>query len=69
MSGRAVMRDRTFLFKREAPPWLRKVETQWPRLSVESNGEGVSEVHVGPFLPGLIKWAQASSPVAELQVR
>jgi hypothetical protein len=24
---------------------------------------------VGPFLPGVIKWAQASSPVAELQAR
>jgi glycogen phosphorylase len=24
---------------------------------------------VSPFLPGLIKWAQASSPVAELQAR
>jgi starch phosphorylase len=24
---------------------------------------------ISPFLPGLIKWAQASSPVAELQAR
>jgi starch phosphorylase len=132
--------------------WLRKVETEWPRLSVESIGEGVSEIRLGeevlvsakvtlnslspeevevqvltglvdsegnlkdpivipmrlserdnsgaylfqtvvqpsarsglhgyairllpkhadsvsPFLPGLVKWAQASSPVAELQAR
>jgi starch phosphorylase len=131
---------------------LRKVETEWPRLSVESTGEGVSEIRLGeevlvsakvtlnslspeevevqvltglvdsegnlkdpivipmrlserdnsgsylfqtvvqpsarsglhgyairllpkhadsvsPFLPGLVKWAQASSPVAELQAR
>ena len=131
---------------------MRKVETEWPRLSVESIGEGVSEIRLGeevlvsakvtlnslspddvevqvltglvdadgnlkdpvvipmrpserdaagtylfqavvqpsarsglhgyairllpkhadsisPFLPGLIKWAQASSPVAELQAR
>jgi len=132
--------------------WLRKVETEWPRLSVESIGEGASEIRLGeevlvsakvtlnslspdevevqvltghvdadgnlkdpivipmrlserdaagaylfqtviqpsarsglhgyairllpkhadsvsPFLPGLIKWAQASSPVPELQAR
>lgn len=132
--------------------WLRKVESQWPRLSVESTGEGVSEIRLGdevlvstrvtlnalspedvavevlyglvdadgtlkdpvaipmrlserqtsgtylfqaviqpsgrsglhgyairllphhadsisPFLPGLIKWAQGTLPVAELQAR
>jgi glycogen phosphorylase len=132
--------------------WLRKVETEWPRLRVESIAEAVSEIHlgekvlvsakvilnslspdevevqvltglvdldgnlkdpvvipmrasgqdaagsylfqsvvqplsrsglhgyairllpkhadsIGPFLPGLIKWAQAPSPVAELQTR
>ena len=137
---------------REVAAWLRKVETEWPRLSVESVGEGVSEISLGeevlvsakvtlnslspddvevqvltglvgadgglkdpvvtpmrlserdaagtymfqtvvqpsarsglhgyairllpkhadsisPFLPGLIKWAQASSPVSELQAR
>jgi glycogen phosphorylase len=137
---------------KEVAAWMRKVETDWPRLSVESIGEGVSEIRLGeevlvsakvtlnslspedvavqvltglvdaegnlkdpvvipmrlserdasgaylfqtvvqpsarsglhgyairllpkhadsinPFLPGLIKWAQASSPVAELQAR
>jgi starch phosphorylase len=132
--------------------WLRKVETEWPRLSVESIGQGVSEIRLGDevlvsakvtlnslspedvevqvltglvdangelkdpivipmrlseqvaggtylfqtvvqpsarsglhgyairllpkhadsasaFLPGLIKWAQVFSPVAELQIR
>jgi hypothetical protein len=63
------MRDRTFYLKRELTAWLRKVETECPRLSVESIGEGVSETCFGPFLPGLTKWAQASSPVAEMQVR
>ncbi len=137
---------------KEVAAWLRKVETEWPRLSVESVGDGVLEIRLGeevlvsakvtlnslspedvavqvltglvdadgnlkdpvvipmrlsersaagtylfqaviqpsarsglhgyairllpnhadsisPFLPGLIKWALASSPVAELQVR
>ena len=146
------MRDRTFRFKREVAAWPRKLETEWPRLSVESIGEGVSEIRLDdevlvsakvtlhslspddvevqvltglveadgnvknpvvipmrpserdaagtylfqtvvqplarsglqgyairllqkhadsicPFLPGVIKWAQASSPVAELQAR
>ena len=137
---------------KEVAAWLRKVETEWPRLSVESIDEGISGIRLGeevlvsakvalnllspeevevqvltglvdsegdlkdpivipmrlserdaagaylfqavvqpsarsglhgyairllpkhadsvsPFLPGLIKWAQASSPVAELQIR
>jgi starch phosphorylase len=41
------MRDRTFRFRREVAAWLRKVETEWPRLSVESIGEGVSEIRLG----------------------
>jgi len=137
---------------KELAAWLRKVETEWPRLSVESIGERASEIRLGeevlvsarvtlnaltpedvevqvltglvdaagelidpavtamraserdaagiyvfkaviqpstrsglhgyairllpkhadsvsPFLPGIIKWAQASSPAAELQAR
>src|SRR5579872_312309 len=137
---------------REVAAWLRKVETEWPRLSVESTRDGVSEIGLGeevlvsakvtlntlspdevsvevlaglvdadnnlkdpvvlpmhlcerdpsgsylfqavvrpsarsglhgyairvlprhadsirPYLPGLIKWAQAPAPVAELQAR
>jgi starch phosphorylase len=137
---------------REVAAWLRKVETEWPRLSVESSSDSVSEIRLGEevlvsakvtlnslspdevsvqvlaglvdadgnlkepvvvpmhlserdgagsylfqtvvrptarsglhgyairvlpkhadssslFLPGLIKWAQASTPVAELQAR
>jgi starch phosphorylase len=137
---------------RDVAAWLRKVETEWPRLSVESIGEVVSEIRLGdevvvsakvmlnslspddvevqvltglvdadgnvknpvvipmqsserdaagaclfqtvvqlsarsglhgyairilpkhadsisPFLPGLVKWAQAPLPVAELQAR
>jgi starch phosphorylase len=137
---------------KQVADWLRKVETEWPRLSVESVGEGIPEIRLGdevlvsakvtlnslspddvavqvltglvdadgnlkdpvvipmrlserdasgaflfqtiihpsarsgrhgyavrllpnhadsisPFLPGLIKWAQATSPVRELQAR
>jgi glycogen phosphorylase len=32
---------------RAVSAWLRKVETEWPRLSVESAGEGVSEIRLG----------------------
>jgi hypothetical protein len=62
-----LKRDRTFCFRREVAAWLRKVETEMPRLSVESIREGVSEIRFGTFLPVLIKWAQASSPAAEFQ--
>jgi starch phosphorylase len=41
------MRDRTFCFRREVAAWMRKVESGWPRLSVESIGEGVSESRLG----------------------
>jgi starch phosphorylase len=41
------MRDRTFCFRREVAAWMRKVETEWPRLSVESVAEGVSEFCLG----------------------
>src|SRR5579863_4185251 len=137
---------------KEVAAWLRKVQSEWPQLSVESIGEGVSEIRLGeevlvsakvtlnslspeevevqvltglvdsegnlkdpivipmrlserdnsgaylfqtvvqpsarsglhgyairllpkhadsvsPFLPGLVKWAQASLPVPELQAR
>jgi starch phosphorylase len=137
---------------REVAAWQRKLEAEWPRLSIESTGEGVSEIRLGdevlvtakvtlhslapedvaaqvltglvdvngelrnpsvipmrlagrdasgtclfqaviqpsarsglhgyavrllpnhadsisPFLPGLIKWARAVSPVVELQAR
>jgi starch phosphorylase len=32
---------------KEVAAWLRKVETEWPRLSVESIGEGVFEIRLG----------------------
>jgi hypothetical protein len=67
MSGRPLMRDRTFYFRRAVVAWLRKVETEWPRLSVESNRKGVSETRFGPFLAVLIEWVQALSPVAKFQ--
>jgi hypothetical protein len=66
MSGRAVMRGRIFILEGAVAGWLRKVETEWPRLSVESLGEGVSEIRLGKEV---LVSAQASSPVAELQIR
>jgi hypothetical protein len=50
--------------------WLRKVETEWPRLSVESRRKGVSEIRLGEgvFMSGEVTLNSVSPDEIKVQV-